>query len=196
MHAYSATDTRLKAYGLIATLAVVLAWIANAVAERLGIGPAWLVSSPTVAASFYLLHRLTDVAAWRWEPLRKAGLIGTPIIDGTYEGHLVSSYDTSKQIPIRLKISQRWTRIFIEMEVTGRTTSRSKSVAASLDPQGHTGARLTYTYKSAVQPATAEADMRDHDGTADLDFDIPAGTVTGKYFNARGRQGDMHLRRT
>lgn len=196
MHAYSATDTRLKAYGLLATLAVVLAWLANAGAERLGIGPAWLVSSPTVAAAFYLLHRLTDVAAWRWEVLRKAGLISTPVIDGTYEGYLESSYDKSKQIPIRLKISQRWTRIFIEMEVTGRTTSRSKSVAASLDPQGHTGAHLTYTYKNAVQPAAAEADMRDHDGTADLDFDVPAGTTTGRYFNSRGRQGDIHLRRT
>lgn len=195
MHAYSATDTRLKAYGLLATLAVVVAWIADAVAAQLGLGPAWLISAPTVAASFYLLHRITDVAAWRWGPLRKAGLISTPVVDGTYEGHLVSSYDTSKRIPIRLKISQRWTRIFIEMEVTGRATSRSRSVAASLDPQGHTGARLTYTYRSAVQPATAEPDMRDHDGTADLDFDLPAGTVTGKYFNARGRQGDMHLRR-
>jgi hypothetical protein len=189
VHTYSATDTRLKAYGLLASLAVVLAWAANAVADCLGVGPAWLVSSPTVAASFYLLHRFTDATAWRWLSLHRAGIIATPVIDGVYGGHLVSSYDRSKEVPIKLTVSQRWTAISIEMEVTGRTTSRSESVAASLDPQGHSGAHLTYTYKNAVQPATADPDMRDHDGTADLDFDIATGTATGKYYNARGRKG-------
>lgn len=193
MHAYSATDTRLKAYGLLASLAVVVAWGANGVAVWLGLGPAWLVSAPTVAASFYLLHRLTDVAAWRWSAARRAGLIATPLIDGLYDGHLVSSYDRNRQIPIMLTVSQTWTRIYVEMEVTGTRTSWSESVAAALTPRGHTGARLTYTYKNKVQPATADADMHDHDGTADLDFDIPGGTVTGRYFNARGRVGDVHL---
>lgn len=193
MHAYSATDTRLKAYGLLASLAVAIAWAANAIATGIGLGPAWLVSAPTVAASFYLLHHMVDVKAWRWPVLRKAGIIATPLIDGVYDGTLVSSYDRSRAIPIELTVSQTWTRVFIEMKVTGMQTSRSKSVAASLDPRGHTGARLTYTYKNAVQPGAADPDMRDHDGTADLDFDIPGGTVTGRYFNARGRQGDMSL---
>lgn len=81
------------------------------------------------------------------------------------------------------------------MEILDKDTSRSRSVAASLEPSGHRDAHLTYTYKNEIRPGIADDDMHNHDGTADLDFDTLGGTASGKYFNARGRQGTMTLRR-
>jgi hypothetical protein len=194
VHAYSAGDSRVRAYVVLATVAVVVAIAANAAFDAAGFGPAWLFSSPTVAASYALLYRLVDVRAWRWPVLRATGVIETPIIDGTYEGDLLSTWGPDL-IPVRLVVSQRWTRILVRMEILDRDTSTSRSVAASLNPSGHRDAHLTYTYKNEIRPGIADDDMHNHDGTADIDFDAATGTANGKYFNARGRQGTLTLRK-
>lgn len=194
MHAYSTGDSRTAAYGVLASLAVVAAIASNAAAEALGLGPAWLVSAPTVAAAFGLLYELMDRAAWRWRWVRTLGIIDTPVVDGIYEGHLVSSHE-GKVVPIRLRVDQRWTAIVVRLEVLTPATSTSRSIAAALSRDGHRDARLTYTYKNEVRPGVADLDMSDHDGTADLVVH-EHGAVSGRYFNARGRQGTMALVRS
>lgn len=104
MPAYSAGDSRVRAYVVLAAVAVVLAIAANAAFDAVGLGPAWLFSSPTVAGSYALLYRLVDVRAWRWPVLRTTGVIETPIIDGTYEGDLLSTWGPDV-IPVRLTSS-------------------------------------------------------------------------------------------
>lgn len=194
MHAYSTGDSRAAAYGVIATLAVVAAIALNVVAEALDLVPAWLVSAPTVAASFGLFYELTDRTAWRWRWVRALGIVDTPVVDGVYEGHLMSSYE-GRIVPIRLRVEQRWTAIVVRMEVLSPATSISRSVAAALSRDGHRDARLTYTYKNEVRHGVADADMSDHDGTADLVVD-EHGAMSGRYFNARGRRGTMTLVRS
>lgn len=194
MHAYSTDDSRAAAYGVIATLAVLAAIASNAVAEALNLVPAWLVNAPTVAGSFGLLYELTDRTTWRWRWVRALGIVETPVIEGVYEGHLVSSYE-GKIVPIRLRVEQRWTAIVVRMDVLSPATSTSRSIAAALSRDGHRDARLTYTYKNEVRPGVADADMSDHDGTADLVVD-EHGAISGRYFNARGRQGTMTLARS
>jgi len=194
VHAYSAGDTRVRAYVVLAAIAVVVAVAANAASDAAGLGPAWLFASPTVAGSYALLYRLVDVLAWKWPVLRRTGVIETPIVDGTYEGDLRSTWGPDL-IPVRLVVSQRWTRILVRMEIRGQDTSRSHSVAASLDPSGHRDAHLTYTYRNEIRPGIADDDMHDHDGTADVDFDAGTGMASGRYFNARGRQGTLTLRK-
>lgn len=195
MHAYSTDGSRVTAYGVMAGIAVVLAVVAAALFDQFRVGPAWLVSSPTVAGSFALLYRWMDSTGWRSDSLRKVGLVDTPNIAGKYAGHLVSSYNPIREVPIALQIDQRWTKIYVRMEVTGSTTSTSESVAAALDAAGDSAARLTYTYKSDVQPGEAHQDMHDHDGTAELHITPGAGTAAGRYFNARGHQGRMTVSR-
>jgi hypothetical protein len=192
VHSYSCNDNRTRTQATLAFVAVLVAIGANAAASPLDAVPGWLVGAPTVAAVYGLLHRLIDTTAWRWSWVRLLGLIDTPQVEGAYVGQLTSDYENTT-IDIRLRIQQRWTEIDIRMEVLNRTTSTSRSVAAALCRAGHHDAQLTYTYKNEIRPGVADPDMSDHDGTADLLIDPRTGTITGRYFNARGRRGTMTL---
>lgn len=194
MHAYASGDSRGKAFGVMATLAVLIAIASDALAKEAELAPGWIVSAPTIAASFGLLYQAVDATIWRWGWVRAIGIVDTPIIEGTYTGFLVSSYG-GKTVEIRLQIEQRWTRLLVRFQVIGVETSTSRSVAASLSRYGHHDAHLTYTYKNEIRPGVADPDMSDHDGTADLIISS-TGKITGRYFNARGRQGTMDLNRT
>ncbi|RLK24682.1 hypothetical protein DER29_2607 [Micromonospora sp. M71_S20] len=195
MHVYSTSDSRTAALGTIAVCAVLLAIGANAAFTALGVGPPWLFSPPTVAASFGLLYRAVDTIAWRWSLLQRLGIIQVPVLEGIYEGQLVSSYQ-GRTLPVRICIDQTWTRIAIRFDVLPPTSSTSYSVAAGLGVDGHHHARLTYTYRNQTRPGVAEADMNDHDGTAEVVIDTTSGELTGRYFNFRGRQGTLALTRT
>lgn len=192
MHDY-AGDPRGGAYGVIVTVAVIVAIATNALVDATGVGLSWLIGAPSVAGAFALLFRLLDVVAWKWDWVRKLGVVSTPVIDGCYEGNLYSTYQ-NKSVPVRVSIDQRWTKIQIRFEVVTPDSSTSASVAAALHTEGHKDARLVYTYKNQIRPGIAESDMGDHDGTADIVI-TPNGEVKGRYFNARGRQGTLLLRR-
>jgi hypothetical protein len=197
MHAYSYSGDRLRAFGLLAFLAVVVAIGANALAEKFQLGPPWLISAPTVAAAFGLLYSAMDRWAWKWRALRAVGVANTPIVAGHYVGTLRSSWDVTTDIPIVIDVDQSWNRLIVRFEVTGgRQSSQSFSLAASLNDTGQHQARLTYMYRNSVRPGHADADMNDHDGTAELEVDTTTGMVSGRYYNYRGRQGTLELSRS
>lgn len=192
MHAYSYSGDRIKAFGLMAFLAVVLAIAINAVATWLGLGPPWLVSAPTVAAVFGILYGIVDKWAWRWKVLQAVGVITTPDVSGKYKGMLRSSYhNTERQIEV--DIEQSWTRIVVRFFVLTGESSESISLAAALQEVGHRHARLTYMYRNTVRPGYADPDMNDHDGTAELTVNLDAQQADGRYYNFRGRQGALQL---
>ena len=194
MHVYSDCENRASALGTIALLAVIVAIAANALIDGFGILPAWLVSAPTVAGAFGLLYKAADKIGWRWSLLRRIGLIETPVVEGTYEGHLVSSHQNTS-VPVRIRIDQTWTRISVRFEVIEPASSTSYSVSAELRRVGHDDARLTYTYRNQPQPGVAEDDMKGHDGTAEVTIGHATGRVSGRYYNFRGRQGTLTLAR-
>jgi hypothetical protein len=194
MHAYSHGDERGRALGLIAFLSVVLSIALNVVYEWLHVGPAWLLSAPTVAATFGILYGLLERFAWRWSLLRALGIVATPIVEGHYVGQLVSSYQ-QVTLPVRIEIEQTWTRLVVRFKVTEPASSESISLAASLGDIGRHQARLTYSYRNTIRPGVAERDMNDHDGTAELSIDAATGLASGRYYNYRGRQGTLALQR-
>ncbi|MEH1058765.1 hypothetical protein V6U89_26580 [Micromonospora sp. CPCC 206171] len=194
MHVYSSSDNRTSALGAIAVGAVLLAIGANVAFQALGIGPAWLFSPPAVAASFGLLYHAMDTRAWRWAPLHRLGVIQVPVLAGVYDGQLISSYQQTT-LPVRICIDQSWTKIAVRFDVLPPTSSTSYSITAALADVGHHHARLTYTYRNQTRPGVAEADMNDHDGTAEVVIDTRTGQLTGRYFNFRGRQGTLTLTR-
>lgn len=195
MHAYSGEEQgRTTALGAIAVLAVIAAIGLNWAFVRQAIAPAWLFSAPTVAGCFGLLFLAMDRTLWRWAPVRSLGVVNTPNIDGTYEGTLTSTYHGATTRPVRIAIDQTWTRIAVRFQVIEPETSTSYSMTAGLGRSGHQRARLTYTYRNQTRPGIADTDMNDHDGTAELEFHED-GTVTGRYYNFRGRQGTLALSR-
>jgi hypothetical protein len=194
MHAYASSQPRTSGYAAIAVVAVIISIAANGVAERAGFPPSWLISAPAVATSFGLLYKFFDRWAWRWRTFSRFSLGEIPDIEGTYEGNLVSTYDGTT-VPVRVCVDQTWVNIAIRFDVLGNATSTSRSLTAGLDRTGHTQARLTYTYRNTIRPGIAEHDMNDHDGTAELHFAVDTGMVEGRYYNFRGRQGTLSLRR-
>ena len=195
MHAYSYSGDRLRAFGLIAFLAVIIAILANAAADAMNLGPDWLVSAPTVVAVFGILYGVVDKWAWRWRLLRTTGVITTPVVAGRYTGELRSSYNGGTDLAIAIDIEQTWTRIVVRLRVPTAQTSESISLAAALNEVGQRQARLTYMYRNTVRPGFAEPDMSDHDGTAELTIDTSSGAADGRYYNHRGRQGTLRLTR-
>lgn len=192
MHTFATQDGRDRMLGALATVAVVLALTLNRIAEEMTFNASWIVSAPTVAASFLGLYRLVDRRAWRWPWLRALGLIDTPDLQGTYDGKLTSAYDGVER-DVVLMIDQTWTKLLVRMALPSEDTSKSRSISALLDREGIADARLIYTYKSSVNRGIAEAGLHDHDGTADLSFDAEAGSLHGPYFNARCRTGTLDL---
>lgn len=192
MHAY-ATGSRTAVYGYLAVFAVVIALVLNRLADATEFTYGWLISAPSVGAAFAGLLGLFDTWAWRWQWLRTLGVTATPVVDGTYVGTIRSTYGNAV-INVRVSIEQRWLRVLIRFEVLGQATSTSRSVAAAITDEGHKDARVTYTYVNQIRPGIADDDMRDHDGTAELVI-TPDGRATGRYFNARGRQGVLELTR-
>ncbi|WP_432457577.1 hypothetical protein [Cellulomonas iranensis] len=176
---------------LATLLAIAMAWVFE---TWLSSVPSWIVSGPTVAGAFGACYWLMEAHAWRWPIVRKLGLVDTPDIEGVYIGKLVSSYN-STDLPIRVCIDQTWTRIAVRFEVVEPESSVSHSITAGLSLAGHTHARLTYTYRNQTRPGVAEGDMKDHDGTAELLFDLSRDSARGRYYNLRGRQGSLTLTR-
>ena len=192
MHAY-ATDSRTSVYGALAVVAVAVAMLCNRAVDATGFSYGWLISAPTVGAAFVALLGIFNVWAWRWRWLHLIGAVGTPVIDGTYEGTLRSNF-AGTVVPVRVVVDQRWLGILVRFEVLGTTSSTSTSLTAAVHAEGHHDARLTYTYSNRIRPGIADDDMADHDGTADVTV-TPEGLMYGRYFNLRGRQGVMELGR-
>lgn len=189
MHAYSGGGSKTSALGAIAVLAVLLAMAANWLFALQGVIPPWLLSAPTVAGFYGLLYFGLERHAWKWPAVRALGIVDTPVIEGRYEGSLVTTYNGSTR-PIRLEIDQTWTRIAVRFTVMEPASSTSYSVSASLDRAGHDKSRLTYSYNNRTRPGVADNDMADHDGTAELTFEGD-GTASGRYYNFRGNRGTL-----
>ncbi|MET8527165.1 hypothetical protein [Micromonospora sp. NPDC005172] len=194
MHLYTSDDERAPALAMIAVAAVVLAVMVNAVVDRLGVGPPWLFSAPAVAACFGLLYRAMDTVAWRWPLLHRLGVVRVPVLQGMYDGELVSLHEQTT-LRVRVCIDQTWTRIAIRLDVLAPTSSTSRSATAGVFTDGHSRSRLTYTYRNQVRPGVADPAMKDHDGTTDVVIDARSGELTGRYFTQRGTQGTLALRR-
>lgn len=193
MHSYSTDESRVSAYSLLAVVAVLLAWAIVAATSRFS-WPQWLVSAPSMAATFALVYRLFDLYAWRWPVWRRLGLVGIDDLSGTYQGRLTSTYKDASgnnvDRDIVIVVVQTWTRIKVEMTVsTGASSSMSTSALGSVVHDG-TASCLTYIYKNKVNPGKADADMGDHDGAADLRI-YADGKVSGRYFNSRPRAGTI-----
>ena len=197
MHRYSVDENRVTTYGLLAVPAIALSW-GSVKLFSLFSWPEWLVSVPAVSGSYVLFYGLFDQLVWRTRAARALRLSTTPDASGAYEGTLTSTFrdDHGAQVEHRVKIhvQQTWTHLRVAMEVGDRSrTSSSVSFMGSIRSEGSSTC-LDYCYRNKVNPAIADADMGDHDGTADLTIEAD-GSVRGRYYNSRPRTGSIEANR-
>lgn len=194
MHPYSVdTDERQRVTMWLAVLSVVLPFLVATGFAAYGFRPPWWISFPSVPSVFAVLYAATDRWVWRWDVLRRVGLIRTPLFEGTWAGELRSSlFGADDTITVRLKVLQRWTAISI---VVTAPQSRSASVSASIDADSGHGPQLSYSYRNEPR-ALADSGINPHSGSCTLRIE-KGGELVGEYFTGRGRHthGEMRLRR-
>jgi SMODS-associating 2TM, beta-strand rich effector domain len=144
----------------------------------------------TAGSVIGVLYVLYDRAAWRW--LRKA--TGVPLLDGTWSGELVSTYEdptTGAIVPPKaafLVVKQSGSSLTVNM-LTDEMSSRSEQATLARSSDGVW--RLIWTYVS--QPKEEHIHRSPvHRGTGELRVPSqPAERLLGNYYTARRTTGDI-----
>jgi hypothetical protein len=194
---YATEESRVRTYGVIAVVAVVLAWVIIKALSAIS-WPEWLVSAPAVGGTYGIVYALFDRVLWRIKFIRAIGLSATVDVSGTYCGELRSTYrgeDGQRVIhPVQIVVQQTWTKICVSMSVgSSARTSSSVSYMAAVSSEGATS-RLGYCYRNKANPGVADEDMGDHEGAADLAIGGD-GAAQGRYYNSRKRAGSIDAQR-
>lgn len=171
---------------------------AEQVLKRFGLGwpaEAEFLTDPTSAAAWYLiLFFLVDRLLWRRGPLRWFGIVKVPNLNGTWSGHLKSSYDEYRtEYEATLRIQQTWTRMSVRL-TRGQSTSHSEAGTILVD--AGPGPRLSYEYVNEPKVGQVET-MAMHRGTATqvLHDEGVIRRLEGQYYTNRGRGnvGSLHF---
>lgn len=195
MHAYiTDSDERMNVPLLLVAIAIALSLSLSSVIESFKVSiPGW-VDITSVPLLYGVFYGAFDKYCWRWPALRRMGIVKVPVIDGEWNGYVLSSFDEFRtQHNIQMRIEQRWSRIRISLE---GEVSRSYSTLAGVFTEAHDGVVLDYEYQNEPLPGAGEA-MQIHHGTARLR--LTSGTIMeGYYYTGRGRgnHGSVHLNRS
>lgn len=154
--------------------------------------PAWL-DVPSTAALYGIGYSLFKKRLWRWKGFARLGAVNTPVLEGDWEGEVITSFDEhAGRHPVRVRIDQNWT----EMSISLRSEfSQSQSVIAGMTVE--TDTVLSYEYYNEPVPG-AVGTMHAHRGTARLTVSRDGDALTGQYYSGRDRQnfGELRLRRS
>jgi len=184
----------VKQYSLIAVASVFASISISWLAIELDLPNGWIVGMPTLAAVYTFLYWLVDRHVWRSRALRRIGVFSDFPIDGQYRGEIISSFNGTTH-PVMVTIDQTWTKILIQLEVTGARTSSSYSISANcVDVNDNGDVKLEYKYRNNPNPGVADEDMAMHDGSVELTIRCN-GRASGTYFNSRERTGTIMLER-
>ena len=132
---------------------------------------------------------------WRWRIFRN-WLVLFPDLNGTWKGHLTSSYptasETSKTIPVTLTIKQT----LLSIKCTQRSSeSASYSYGETFQIDNDSGIRrLVYCYSNSPKARVFHR-SQPHDGTASLEInESQMRTLEGRYWTSRATIGDIKLK--
>ena len=187
MHPY-ATDSSERNFVLLclAGISILTAWIFNGAVGYAQFTLPWWIGAPSIIGLYGLLQVIFDKCLWRWRILRAIGVVKVPDLNGTWKGHLASSFDDhSTNQDATIKISQRWTQISIILETN---YSKSHSEIATISIEDPTDVVLSYEYLNDPIPNANRA-MHIHRGTGRLTIQPDGKTFEGEYYtNSRDRQ--------
>ncbi len=193
MHPY-ATNPDERRYILVAlvVLGILAAYGLHTALSTLQISAPWWLEVPSFLGFYGLLYVIFDRHLWKNRLVRRLGNVRTPNLNGTWDGHLTSSFDDgATKHEGTIKITQTWTRMGVTLEAQ---QSRSHSVVATFVIDD-TDTVLTYEYLNEPM-SQAKKTMHIHRGTAWLFMQPDSDTLQGRYYSGRGRQNFGSLRFT
>lgn len=124
-----------------------------------------------------LMWFYNDVA-WKWKCFNV--LHGIPNLNGEWEGNLKSSYN-EKEIPMKMKVIQTWSKISIQTEFT-ETKSLSSSNVAAIYVDGNKGTQIYFGYTNDSYDVSSK--MQTHAGYNILTL-LEDNKIKARYFNDR-----------
>ena len=184
MHSYS-TDSieRIRIPFFLAALGILLAWGLSRFTNIFGISIPWWFDAPAAMGFYGLLYNYFNNSMWKWSWMRKLRIIQTPDLNGVWTGHFLTSHDGhTEEKPATVEIKQTWSKICI---VFKNSTSRSKSISASLLTDSGEGLVLSYEYQNEPGYNAVET-MQIHKGFTRLIMTAPQ-QLKGEYYTGRGR---------
>lgn len=183
MHSYSTdSNERMTIPFYIAVISILSAWCLPRLLEMLGASVPWWLDAPAAIGFYGIYYKLFDGVFWKW--FAKIGMIGTPNLNGTWNGHVLSSYDGhSTQKHATIEISQTWTKMCV---VFKNGTSRSKSITSSIITTNVEGYVLRYEYQNEPK-YNSESTMQIHQGFTRLTLSRDRKNLEGEYYTGRGR---------
>lgn len=186
MHPY-ATDSperRNIIFGL-AVLSVSLAYLLHAGISLLDIQFPWWAESPSMMGIFGLLYQLFEKRLWRWNILRRMGIVRIPDLNGEWSVEGRTTFDSGKNFSASAIIKQTWTKISVWLE-TAESTSHSISASILIEQPG--GITLSYEYRNEPkQKPDVPSTMHAHRGTTVLRLKGKGYELEGEYYSGRDR---------
>lgn len=149
---------------------------------------------PLTATLFYGCGYLV-FDKWLWRKKWICQILGIPDLSGKWLCKGITLDNATEQPQFQwtaeLTITQSWEKIKVYQ---ANSTSRSRSVAASIIKEDGVGFVLMYSYRNEPKPGS---DMKPHIGYCELHVAQDLRSANGHYFNSGGRlsHGAMELTR-
>jgi len=169
-------------------------FLTHVVLAALPFAPPWWIDIPSVVGLYHGFHALFDKYLWRVPVLRRIGLVKVPDLDGTWKGHIASSFDAYKtKRDVTIEIRQSWKQISINLATQN---SKSHSLTAAILTENPNAILISYEYLSEPRPDVAST-MHAHRGTTRLTLAPDKKALDGEYYSGRDRRniGALSLRR-
>jgi hypothetical protein len=183
-----ATDSeeRDKVGYALAVLAVGLAYLLYKVVDAFHYQMPWWMSLPTPMPIYLFLRGWFANRVWRWDLLRKFGIVKIPYLGGRYRGHLWTSHDEQAEShKCEFTITQTWTKIIIRGTFPESASYNGVTGITALEVDVP---HLTYEYWNVPKSGAVET-MHAHQGT--VWFDVVKKNdklhLNGEYYTGRGR---------
>lgn len=194
MHPYSTDSRERETVPLyLAAAAIASALLLSVIFKEVDWAPpAWL-DAPSTIAFYGMYYQVFRKWIWRWPILRTIGLIKVPYLAGTWNGHVVTTYDELKgKHEVRVIVKQDWTHFQFSLS---SKHSQSKSTIGGILVQD--GIAISYEYLN--EPLSNALDtMHTHRGSVRLALSEDGETLSGDYFTGRDRTnyGSLFLKRS
>lgn len=155
--------------------------------------PFWVETLSPLAA-YGLLYGIFEKHAWHWPLFRLLGIVSTPDVRGRWLGKQTSSFkDTdgkARQSRVIMEIKQTFSTIHVTTYYKNWHTTHSLASFIVVEDQC-----VLFVMFETTPRVDYDGEASAHKGLMRL-IQLPDKTVTGTYFNAQGRSGELQFKRT
>lgn len=155
--------------------------------------PFW-VETLSPLAIYGILYSTFEKHLWHWRLFRLLGIVSIPDVRGRWRGDQISSFKDANGKPrkshVVMEINQTFSSIRVETFYKNWQTEHTTASFIEVD-----GDCVLFVLFESAPKVGYDGDATAHKGVMRL-IQMPDKKITGTYFNAAGRSGEVNLKRT